>query len=291
MTRHLFACATIVLFCVHAHAHDPWIETNTAICRVGDAVDVDLKLGNHGNSHRDFKLAGRLSLEWTNFDCIAPDGQHFDLKPNVVETAVAPKEGYWTTRHVLAKSGMYVFTQSMDRVVDHGKKVRAVRSSKVFVLASHSLDKPVNEMPEVAKQPLGLPFEIVFETCPVLKVAISEPVKIRVLKDGSPLAGVRISFIPRGVELAEGFDETYERMTDDQGLASWTPKESTTVLIAAHYTGESEKSADYEQTSYSATATIRVPRSCHCCGDLSATDPGSANIVAATASSSRGERR
>lgn len=46
-------------------AHDTWVETNTSVVRTGDVVHVDLKLGNHGNEHRDFKLASKISLDIT----------------------------------------------------------------------------------------------------------------------------------------------------------------------------------------------------------------------------------
>ena len=46
-------------------AHDTWVQTNTPLIRVGDAVHIDLMLGNHGNDHRDFKLASKVDpAEW-----------------------------------------------------------------------------------------------------------------------------------------------------------------------------------------------------------------------------------
>jgi hypothetical protein len=43
-------------------AHDACVQTNTNLVREGDAVHIDLMLGNHGNAHPDFRLAGRESL-------------------------------------------------------------------------------------------------------------------------------------------------------------------------------------------------------------------------------------
>ncbi|MGH7138544.1 MAG: DUF4198 domain-containing protein, partial [Pirellulales bacterium] len=40
-----------------AGAHDTWVQTNTNVIRAGDVVFVDFFLGNHGNDHRDFKMA------------------------------------------------------------------------------------------------------------------------------------------------------------------------------------------------------------------------------------------
>jgi uncharacterized GH25 family protein len=44
-----------------APAHDTWVQTNTNLVRTGDAVHIDLMLGNHGNDHRDFKLASKFA--------------------------------------------------------------------------------------------------------------------------------------------------------------------------------------------------------------------------------------
>jgi len=42
---------------------------------------------------------------------------------------------------------------------------------------------------------------------------------------GKPLAGERVSFIPRGATLKPGMDERYERATDEKGEASFEPTE------------------------------------------------------------------
>ena len=85
-----------------------------------------------------------------------------------------------------------------------------------------------------------------------------------------PLAGERISFIPRGATLKNGFDETYERTTDAKGEASFEPTEANYYLIAAHKTEPKESGTlggkAYEFTKYGATLTVYVPRLCPCCG-------------------------
>ena len=72
-------------------AHDPWVQPNAAVVRTGDAVHLDVMLGNHGNDHRDFKLAGKLtpdSLQAT--EVVAPDGKRYDLKPDLADLGYAP---------------------------------------------------------------------------------------------------------------------------------------------------------------------------------------------------------
>jgi hypothetical protein len=81
------------------------------------------------------------------------------------------------------------------------------------------------------------------------------------------VVGNVVSFVPRGVDLAEGFDETYERRTDKDGKASFTPKAGNVYLIVSHVLAKDEKGADYEDTKYAATLTLRVPQICPCCDE------------------------
>ncbi len=245
-------------------AHDPWVETNTTVVRVGDVIHADLKLGNHGNNHRDFKLAGRLNPEWSTLELVLPNGQREDIKDRLTATAYAEKEGYWTTTFVPQNEGLHVLVQTLDRVMNHGKAVRAVRTGKAFFMASKSLDKPSCDAQAAAK-PLGLPIELILESCPISAVSAERPVKVQLLLHGKPLPNAVVSFIPRGVDLAEDFDTIYERKTDAAGKAAFTPKQGNLYLIVAKHTAEDEKSAEYEYTSYGTTLTLHVPLTCACC--------------------------
>jgi hypothetical protein len=84
---------------------------------------------------------------------------------------------------------------------------------------------------------------------------------------GKPLANGRVSFIPRGATLTEGFDSQYERMTDADGRASFTPKLGDVYLVVAHHVEPAEAGPNHEGTKYSATLTVIVPQICPCCGE------------------------
>src|SRR5688572_4998380 len=84
----------LVCKCEPVAGHDTWVETNTALVRVGDQIEVDVKLGNHGNNHRDFKLAGKQSLDGLALEVVSPTGKRLDLKPDLADLGYAPKEGY-----------------------------------------------------------------------------------------------------------------------------------------------------------------------------------------------------
>lgn len=247
-------------------AHDTWVETNTALVRVGDRVEIDLKLGNHGNEHRDFKLASKISPDAVSLEVIAPSGKRLDIKPNLVDQGYAPKEGYWSASFTTGEAGHHTVVSTGDKVVNHGSLVRVVRSGKTVFLASESLDKPTAKAKAFDKS-LDLPFEIVLLSDPVLFAGPGKPIEVQLLRSGKPVPDTVVSFVPRGVELQSGFDSTYERRTDVEGKASFTPKEGDTYLIVSHIDAKDEKTADYTSTKYAATLTVRIPQICPCCDE------------------------
>lgn len=267
MTRPLLAVALALAFAaVPGGAHDTWVQTNAHIVRTGDAVHIDLLLGNHGNNHRDFKIAGKLPVESVgSFVVVAPDGKSYDLKPDLSDVGYAPKEGFHTAKFAPAKAGLYVAAQSSDGVVNHGKPVRAVRSAKVFFLASNSLDKVPAHLSGFEK-PLGHKLELVPEANPVAPMGPGTAIKVKLLLNGKPLAGERVSFVPRGVALKEGADDAHDRTTDKDGRASFTPRTGNYYLVVAHHETD-EKGEKYEATKYAATLVVFVPEKCPCCDE------------------------
>ncbi|MDR3618525.1 MAG: DUF4198 domain-containing protein [Paludisphaera borealis] len=251
-----------------ALAHDTWVQTNTNIVRAGDVVHVDLMLGNHGNEHRDFKLAGKLSLEGASLDVVGPDGTRYDLKDRLIDTGYTPQEGYWTTRFEPAQPGLYLVGHRSDRVMSYAPE-RSIKGAKTFFVAASSLDKPSADNPGFDK-PLGHDLELVPVVNPVTPMGPGTPIQVRLLYKGRPLAGERVSFIPRGATLKSGLDDRYERLTDEKGEASFEPTEANSYLIAAHKTEPKQGGVldgkPYQFTKYGATLTVFVPRICPCCG-------------------------
>lgn len=247
-------------------AHDTWVETNSNLLRTGDAVFIDLKLGNHGNDHRDFKLASKVDPTGSSLVVIAPSGKSYDLHDSLVDLGYSPKEGFHSVRFAGTETGLYTVAHASDRVVNHGQAQRGLKSAKAYFVMSPSLDKPNSKNPGFEK-PLGHPLEIVPESSPVLPMGPGQAIRVQVLLKGRPLAGSRVSFVPRGETLTEGFDERYERTTDADGRASFTPTVGNYYLVVVHHLAPEEKGADYEATKYSATLTVLVPEICPCCGD------------------------
>jgi uncharacterized GH25 family protein len=108
---------------------------------------------------------------------------------------------------------------------------------------------------------------LVPETNPVTPMGPGTPIRVRLLYKGKPLAGARVSFIPRGETLSKDFDGRYERKTDARGRAEFTPTEGNYYLVVAHWLEPKEKGEGYQSTKYSATLTVLVPQVCPCCGE------------------------
>jgi uncharacterized GH25 family protein len=261
----LFFLLPLTLSPLASFAHDTWVQTNVSVVRTGNGVFVDLMLGNHGNDHRDFKLASKVSLDNTILQIHSPNGSRYDLRDRLIDVGYTPKEGFWSGKFVPAEPGMYLVEHFRDAVVNHGKPTRSIKSGKTCFVVSEKLDAIPEDNPGFDK-PLGHSLEIVPEANPVTPSGPEVPIRVKVLFKGEPLPDARVAFIPRGTTLAEGFDEEYERKTNDNGRASFTPKEGNYYLVVVHHKTD-EKGDDYEATSYSATLTVFVPDVCPCCGE------------------------
>lgn len=265
MQRILPTFALVVLMAITAAAHDTWVETHTNIVRTGDAAYIDLKLGNHGNNHRDFKLASKANPADGTWEVISPEGEAFDLTAVAIDVGYAPKEGFWNAKYVTAKPGLYTVSHTRDKIVNHGHPVRSIKSGKAYFVASDSLDQIPTDFTGFDK-PLGHALELVPTLHPVTPMGPGQEIEVRLLFEGKPLPGIVVSFIPRREALQEGFDETYERETDESGVARFTPKTGDQYLIVAHHKQPEASGEGYDETAYSATLTVFVPERCPCCG-------------------------
>jgi uncharacterized GH25 family protein len=256
----------VLLVAAPAFAHDTWLETNTNVIRPGDAIYIDLKLGNHGNDHRDFKLASKVDLESVTLDVIDPNGKFYSVKDRLVDLGYAPTEGYWRAKFTPMKSGIYVVAQKTDKIMHHGRPTRGIKSAKTCFLVSPSLDT-IERNARGFDRSLGHPLELVPILNPIAPMGPGLPIAVRLIFKGKPLANARVSFIPQGRALASGFDKEYERMTDADGHARFTPRSGSPYLVAAHHRGDQESGAGFDRTSYSATLTVFVPEMCGCCAE------------------------
>src|SRR4029079_9190931 len=121
-------CFSIFGLAAQTVGHDTWLQTNTHLVRVGDAIHIDLLLGNHGNDHRDFKLASKVDPASGTTLLVSPSGKRYDLLERFVDLGLAPKEGFHAAKFAVVEPGLYVETHTSDRVVNHGEPTRSLKS-------------------------------------------------------------------------------------------------------------------------------------------------------------------
>jgi uncharacterized GH25 family protein len=242
-----------VLSAKPTNAHDTWVETSSLTARQNEWLYIDLRLGNHGNEHRDFKLASKITLTPCTLTLIAPDGKQVDLKPRLKDLGNAEKEGYWSARVVAEQTGLYQVLHTLDTL--HGK-VRAVKSSKTFFV---SQDKGPAAIDATPQHTIGSGLEFMLDT-PINLLAAGKPISLTVLWKGKPAPNIRVAFVPRGETLSPGEDKNYERYSDQNGRVEFTPREGNLVLAVAHYVAEDEQGEKYEKTHYGATLVLPVPQ-------------------------------
>ena len=179
-----------------ATAHDTWLQTNTNLVRVKDVVHVDLMLGNHGNDHRDFKLAGKPDAATSTLEVVSPNGERFDLKDRLVDLGYTPQEGFLTARFMPSQPGLYVVGHTADKVVSYGP-IRSIESSKTYFLASTSLDK-IEPQTAGFDQPLGHAMELVPLVHPVTPMGPGSPIRREAALQRPAASGISSVLHPAG---------------------------------------------------------------------------------------------
>jgi uncharacterized GH25 family protein len=250
------ACISLLNFNMMVHdgaAHDTWVEAGPLVQPTGEYAYVQLMLGNHGNNHRDFKLASKITLAPCALQVMTPSGVSLDLKPQLVDMGYAEKEGYWTARYEIRETGIHEVLHTLDTL--HGT-IRAIKSAKTFILAQ-SEGQGQSTASDRSDTIHGLGLELVLLT-PLANLTMGQEFKVQVLRAGQPLQGARVAFIPRGARLAEEFDNNFERESDRQGIVVFKPAEGNIVLVIVHQSAPEESGEGYSSTHYSAAMVLPI---------------------------------
>jgi uncharacterized GH25 family protein len=238
-----------------AEAHDTWVQSGALVTRHQDVVHVDLMLGNHGNNHRDFKIASKITLAPCTLLAIEPNGNRIDLKPRIVDNGSAEKEGYWTTKLIAEQKGTYQVVHTLDTL--HGK-TRAIKTAKTFFISANCFTA-VGGDDEQVLTPINKDLELVLHT-PLAALSANQPFRLQVLWNGKPLGKASVAFIPRGAKLAEDRDPLFERTSDSEGFVSYTPTEGNLLLAVVHHLAPTESGEGFDKTSYGATMVLPIPQ-------------------------------
>lgn len=235
-----------------AYAHDTWVEAGPLNGRSGEYVYVNLMLGNHGNQHRDFRLASKITLAPCSLHVFRPDGQADDIKPAIIDMGSAEKEGFWTARYEPQASGVHEVVHTLDTL--HGT-IRAVKSAKTYFVV-----EPAGRRLQQSALPAahGYGLELLLHT-KVAELAAGTEVRLQVLRSGQSLPEARVTFVPRGTVLQGDFDEQHERTSDADGFVSYVPAAGNVYLAIVHAVAAEESGEGYGKTHYSAAMVLPIP--------------------------------
>lgn len=246
-----------------AMAHDIWIETNQSLLRVGESVSLSLMLGNHGNHHRDFRMASKIQAGQQNLSIIGVDGKSLDLTSNLINNGYEPKEGFWGTSFQGDNAGIYQAVSTFDQVMSYAP-VRDIKCAKTYFALAQSLDNP-KKVETGFQKPVGATLELIPVSNPVFDLGVGTSFSVKLLYKGSPLKDTVVSFIPKGVTLTGDLDPKFETKTDAKGVSTLSLNQAGQWLIAAHVTDATAAGEGYKSIGYSATIHLRVPNVCPCC--------------------------
>jgi len=234
-----------------AAAHDTWVEVNSPYVRSGDPVFVNLCLGNHGNSARDYRLASRLAkLDGVQLVATYTDGESLSLVGSLKSFGSAEKEGYWTAVFHPQKDGQYVVEQKLD--ILHGP-ARAVHGGRAFFSVGDQSQLATDwKLPNAQ---IEMPLQLTPITSPY-DWKVGSEVEFKVFFQGKPLPDARVSFLPLGVELGSEFDDKYERTTDANGTVRFAAPNANRYLVVTKLKRPEDKGDGYDATYYTATCTL-----------------------------------
>lgn len=246
----------LATFVAGASAHDIWVETLQSVVRSGQPVRVALLVGNHGNKHRDFKLASKLSPSMRKLELFEGTGAGKEITNLLQDQGLDAKEGYWSFQWKPEKEGSYLIASSFDQVMSFAP-VRDIKSGKKFLRVVGS-EKDAQRPTIGFDRVLGHGLELVPLTDPVLGAVEGQSFRVKVIHKGKPFAGNKVAFIPRGKVLQGDLDLQYEALTDSNGTVTMPLRESGEVLVVSQVHDREAKGEGYQSIGYSATIHLWV---------------------------------
>lgn len=270
--RHLRAWTALLLVAATASAHDFWIEPSNHRPVVGEKIDVDLRVGEHGVGEPVARNPARIA-RFAVFDALgaetavlgvdnrAPAGAWrakdaglfvlgYESRPTAIELEAAKFESY------LAEEGLEhvsALRRGRGESLKPGREIYS-RSVKSLVLVSD----PASQTPPSTAgfdRRAGLPLEIVLEICP-LAAKTGDELKLRVWFRGEPLAGALVGYLPRATTATE-----VRTRTDKDGRVAFKigAEGAQLVRVCWMVPAPKDSGADWESTWSSLTFDVRTP--------------------------------
>jgi uncharacterized GH25 family protein len=254
--RTVYSSILLLVFATNtANCHDIWIEASSGIVRRGEPFRIVCKSGNNFAGRPDFKTSGTIPLAELQTIAYLPTDKQKDLRPLLSNTASDESTGSWQATLDVEQTGIVWLLQRSEQIMEQGKRIRARLMAKTPVIISDSLDHVDISSPPVA---FSQPFEIVLNSDLIPNLESEEPIEVRIIKNGVPLADVQVNFSPLGTASQRPDDPQQQFKTDESGIASYQPTNAGLHIISCHYLDESEKSEKFAATYYSTTMCLDV---------------------------------
>jgi hypothetical protein len=230
-------------------AHDTWVQVNSPQQQVGELVFVELCLGNHANDHRDYRLASRLSsLEHCDVVVRDQNGPLHKLTRAMTGFGTAANEGPWIGSWIPDRVGLFHFESQLDIIKGTARARQISRTYFGVGDTSGQAYIPPSSDFMIDLVPLSDPLSATAGTELVFRVQFA----------GKPQPQARVSFLPLGVTLAEGFDPEYERWSDDDGIVRFTPSKANRYLVITKRIDEVEEVNGINRLAFSASCSLYV---------------------------------
>jgi uncharacterized GH25 family protein len=242
-----------------ASAHDFWIEPSTFWPRVGERVNVGLRVGDHFKGLPVARSPERI----VKFVSLGPGGE----KPIVGREGADPaglarftEPGWYVlgyrSNHAFtemegAKFEEYLREKGLEKVVALRKErgLSGERAREAYSRCSKSLVHVGEASGEAQDRRIGFTLEIVAESDPDEKADGSQR-SFRVLFDGEPLEGALVTAARR-----DAANETMEARTGADGRVKLSLDEAGVWLVASVHMIEAPQGVDAEWESFWASLT------------------------------------
>lgn len=251
----LTLCLFLTAYCTKALGHDTWVETGSNWVRTGEYIYIDLRLGNHGNDHRDFKLASKVTLAPCSLKVLDPMGNTHDLKSQIIDLGNSEKEGYWSVRFVPETPGVHEVKHELRMLKG---RMNVIKNSRTYFLSGNADGAELAAQSADREPTPSDQLELFLET-PFNCLAQDKPIDFKLYFKGKPLAGAKVSVIPRGIALTEEMDPHYEFLTKADGTVRFVPEKGNFYLAVVHHVVDDEKGDSYDRTHYGSTMVLAVP--------------------------------
>ncbi len=246
-----------------AAAHDFWIEPSTYRPRVGQAVSIGLRVGDHFKGQPVVRTPDRIvKFVSVRLGGESPIPGRAGTDPAGLVRFTAPGT------HVLGYRGNRAFTEMeadgfkkyleekgletiLARRAELGQTDRKVREA--YSRCSKSLIRVGDAAGGGGDRPIGFTLEILAESDPYEKAAGSD-LSFRLAYEGRPLPGALVTATRQGAR-----DEPLSARTDAGGRVRFTLGEAGSWLIACVHMIEAPEGVDAEWESLWASLTFELP--------------------------------